>query len=92
METINQVFEKHIGVSQNDITLIDLLAHNCPQISRQKLKQVMKYGAVWVTEKKTKSKTIRIRRAKKILSEGDEVHLYYDQNILFSEITPAQLK
>lgn len=81
-------------VSKSHHTMIDLLSENCPNISKQKLKLAMKYGAVWITphsSKKTLSKTTRIRRAKKILQVGDQVHLYYNEEILFSEIKPASL-
>ncbi len=86
--------EKHLTVDKSDQTILDCLSENCPQISKQKLKLAMKYGAVWITPhspNKSSSKTTRIRRAKKILSKGDEVHLYYDDKILFSEIVAAQL-
>jgi len=89
--SMNQAFEKHLTVCKDTQTLLDLLSENCPQISKQKLKLAMKYGAVWLTSSNKKNKTTRIRRAKKVLQLGDEVHLYYDESILFAEITPAKL-
>lgn len=94
MESSNLVIEKHITVDENSITLIDLLFKNCRQISRQKLKLAMKYGAVWLTPQAKNNqprKTTRIRRAKKLLQTGYQVHLYYNEAILFSEIKPAKL-
>jgi len=89
---MNEAFDKHLTVSKDTQTLIDLLSENCPQISKQKLKLAMKYGAVWLTGKnKQNNKTVRVRRAKKELKLGDEVHLYYDESILFADITPAKL-
>lgn len=87
-------FEKHLTVCESNQTILDCLSENCPQISKQKLKLAMKYGAVWITPKarnNKSSKTTRIRRAKKILQAGDQVHLYYDETILFSDIKSAIL-
>ncbi len=81
-------FEKHLIVSTIEQTVIDLLSANCPQISKQKLKQAMQFGAVWVT---SNSITTRVRRAKKVLLIGDELHLYYAENKLFGEIKQAKL-
>jgi len=97
-------FEKHLTVCKSNQTILDCLSENCPQISKQTLKLAMKYGAVWITPQYCKdqprndqsqnnlsSKTARIRRAKKILQTGDQVHLYYNEAILFSEIKSAKL-
>ncbi len=48
----------------------------------------MQYGAVWLTRE---GKTTRLRRAKKTLLCDDELHLYYDESILFEPVTPALL-
>ncbi len=82
-------FEKHIQIKDSEQTLVGSLIDNCPQISHQKIKLALKYGAVWLTTQRKKA--TRIRRAKKILSIGDEVHLYYNESILFSEISQARL-
>lgn len=81
-------FEKHISISSSDQNVIDCLSQSTPDISKQKLKQAMRYGAVWLTNK---GKTNRVRRAKKVVEVGDELHLYYDEKILFGEIPPARL-
>lgn len=86
---MNEVFERHLTVCKAPQILLDLLSENCPQISKQKLKLAMKYGAVWIS--RDGCKTVRVRRAKKVLKIGDEVHFYYDESILFSDITPAKL-
>ena len=91
MNVLSQAFEKHFTARKNDQTIIDLLSDHCPAISRQKLKLAMQYGAVWLTSIKQKTKTVRVRRAKRTLLCGDEVHLYYNEDFLFSEITPAKL-
>lgn len=70
--------EKHLEVCQNQLTAIDLIAENT-SLSRQKIKQAMQKGAVWLTHGK---KTNRIRRATRQLKKGQTLHLYYDPVIL----------
>ena len=48
----------------------------------------MTKGAVWLTRA---GRTSRIRRAKKTLHDGDEVHLYYDEKVLNQDTKPAVL-
>lgn len=83
-----QAFEKHLKIDESGQSIIAVLSENCPQVSKQKLKQAMQFGAVWLTRD---NKTNRVRRAKKDLQMGDEVHLYYDPSILFDDIKPALL-
>ncbi|PCI68865.1 MAG: RNA pseudouridine synthase [Gammaproteobacteria bacterium] len=86
-------FEKHVDILESNQTAISILAITCPDVSIQKLKLAMQYGAVWLTpsEQSAQNKTQRIRRAKKTLKEGDKLHLYFNETILFSPITPAEL-
>jgi len=81
-------FKLNLIVGSNDQTAIEHLSPKCPQISKQKLKLAMQYGALWLTHN---NKTQRLRRAKKTLQKGDELHLYYDETILFSPTKAAQL-
>ncbi len=71
-------FEKHLDIRTNDLTAIDVLAENTT-LSRQKIKQAMQKGAVWLTCGK---KTRRIRRATRQLNQGQTLHLYYNPVIL----------
>lgn len=80
--------EDHIKITVQGLSLIELLAKHHSQISKQKLKKALSFGAVWLTKGKQAN---RIRRAKKELLIGDEVHLYYDESILFKSIQPAHL-
>ncbi|OOZ43109.1 RluA family pseudouridine synthase, partial [Solemya elarraichensis gill symbiont] len=57
-------------------------------LSKQAIKKVMGSGAVWHTRGK---QTHRIRRAKKTLAGGDELHLYYDEAILAQQPIEAEL-
>ena len=71
-------FEKHITVNNNDNVAVDLLALETG-LSKQKIKQVMQQGAVWLTRGK---KTQRLRRAKKSLRKGEILHIYFDSYVL----------
>jgi tRNA pseudouridine32 synthase/23S rRNA pseudouridine746 synthase len=75
--------EAHVPIeSPNDAT-VDLL-QRASGLSKQRIKLAMTQGAVWVTRGR---KTQRLRRVKRTLKAGDEVHLYYDRKIL-EEIPP----
>jgi tRNA pseudouridine32 synthase/23S rRNA pseudouridine746 synthase len=84
---ISQKFETHLDILTNDMTAIDLLAKQLP-FSKQKLKQIMHQGAVWLTQGKS---TQRLRRASKTLCQGQTLHCYYDANVLAQHTLPAQL-
>mgnify|MGYP006087268511 CR=1 FL=1 len=71
-------FEKHIEITVKNTLAVDLLSAETG-LSKQKIKQVMQQGAVWLSKGK---KTQRIRRAKKGLHIGETLHLYYDSVVL----------
>jgi tRNA pseudouridine32 synthase/23S rRNA pseudouridine746 synthase len=48
-------------------------------LSKGQIKSAMTKGAVWLTRGR---KTQRLRRAKRKLRTGDEIHLYYDADVL----------
>jgi tRNA pseudouridine32 synthase/23S rRNA pseudouridine746 synthase len=79
--------EIHINVEQPGLTAVDLLASDSG-LSRQKIKQAMAKGAAWLTVGET---TKRLRRAKKLVAVGDQLHLYYDPHILDQQCLPASL-
>ncbi len=83
----DKTFEIHLDIIQNDRTAIDLLAEQT-LFSRQKIKQIMQKGAVWLTQNKT---TKRIRRAKRNLNMGQSLHLYYNEKVLSQTPPEAQL-
>jgi len=87
MEETSRRFEKHIKVDASGSTVIQVLSKYCVDVSNRVLKQALQFGAVWLT---SGGRTNRVRRAKKVLSVGDELHIYFDHEILFSEIEPAQ--
>ncbi len=72
------LFEKHIDVEIDGLTAVDLLSDNT-LLSKQKIKTAMQKGCVWHTIKKT---THRLRRAKKLIPKGSQIHIYYDEKVL----------
>lgn len=80
-------FELHITANNSPQTAIELLAENA-SLSKKKLKSTMSNGAVWL---ESSIGIHRLRRAKKILNEGDKLHLYYDESIQNSKPNSAEL-
>ena len=80
--------EFHVDVTDSSIPAAELLKqHSC--LSKQQIKQAMKKGAVWVSESDTGHK--RLRRADKTLKVGQQLHLYYDANVLELQVDAAVL-
>ncbi|GIU35982.1 RNA pseudouridine synthase [Shewanella colwelliana] len=79
-------FECHLTIATDDDAVALLAAHS--QLSKQVIKQAMTKGAVWLTRGKY---TQRLRRAKKRLKVGDELHLYYNQAVLAQTVDDALL-
>ena len=80
--------EFHIHVTDTSIVASELLKQ-CSGLSKQQLKQAMKKGAVWVSEAGSGYK--RLRRADKALKVGQQLHLYYDANVLAQQVEAATL-
>ncbi len=76
-------FEIHTTVESSKITALEHLVGAC-DLSKQRLKFAMGQGAVWITRSRH---TQRLRRAKRVVRAGDELHLYYNEKVL-SEIPP----
>jgi len=72
-----QSFELHLTVDL-EISAVELIAQHC-ELSNTQIKSVMHKGAVWLT---SGHKTQRLRRAKKPLSHGQTLHLYYNEDAL----------
>ena len=70
-------FELHLTTTV-EISALDLVSKNS-NLSKSQIKQTMTKGAVWLTHNDS---TKRVRRAKKIVTADDELHVYYDQTIL----------
>ncbi|MEM7277972.1 MAG: RNA pseudouridine synthase, partial [Pseudomonadota bacterium] len=73
--------EHHLLVRETDQNALNLL-HQASSLAKQRIKLAMTHGAVWLTRGKN---TQRLRRAKRVLRVGDELHLYYNEKILNEE-------
>lgn len=82
---IPQKFE--FTVNQAEQTALDLLAEGTG-LSKQRIKDAMNKGAVWWT---LKGKTLRLRRASKVLYKGSKVQFFYDQQVLARKPADATL-
>ncbi len=87
MSSLEPRCERHIKVISEQASAVELLSE-ASGLSRNRLKQVMQLGAVWLTRGQY---TQRLRRASKSLQVGDEIHLYYDEVVLQQTPLPAQL-
>ena len=70
--------ETHVTVDSPDQNAIELL-QAATGLTKQRIKQAMTKGAVWLTRVRH---TQRLRRATRALRDGDELHLYYNEEIL----------
>ena len=70
--------EAHVPVGAEGGNPADIL-HRATGLPKQRIKSAMTSGAVWLSRN---GKTRRLRRAKRALRKGDEIHLYYDEEIL----------
>jgi tRNA pseudouridine32 synthase/23S rRNA pseudouridine746 synthase len=78
MNEIPDHMESHVLIESPQDGAVELL-QRATGLSRQRIKLAMTQGAVWLTRGRN---TQRLRRAKRTLRAGDEVHLYYDAKIL----------
>ncbi len=91
-----QKFEWHIKVNdQTDRKVLAILEDYCLSqkctLSKSALKQAVSKGALWLTSAKNIKKTQRLRRLKKQLTAGDELHFYYNSEVLAKPVPHAQL-
>ena len=77
-ESVEDHLEAHLVIKSPEELPIDLLRRTTG-LPKQRIKRAMTQGAVWMTRGRN---TQRLRRAKRQLREGDELHLYYDAAIL----------
>ncbi len=64
------------------------LLHQVSGLSRGRIKAAMSKGAAWITRG---SQTQRLRRAKRSLRAGDELHLYFNPKVLDEVPSPPTL-
>jgi len=85
---------KRVSAQENctAITLLETYAHEQSiSLSKAQLKQAIAKGALWLTPAKNKKQTQRLRRVKKQLSVGDELHFYYNSEVLSTPVPKAKL-
>ena len=82
---IPQKFE--FTVTKAEQTALDLLAEGTG-LSKQRIKDAMNKGAVWWT---LKGKTLRLRRATKVLFKGSKIQFFYDEQVLTRKPETATL-
>lgn len=91
------LFEWHITISNNEAntTAIAVLERYADEhrilISKTALKQAVNKGALWLTPHINKKRTQRLRRIKKPLAVGDELHFYYNRDVLSCTVPEATL-
>ncbi|MBU2871344.1 RNA pseudouridine synthase [Colwellia sp. E2M01] len=89
-----QRFEWHITITEATTAISALQAYaqqSFTLISTAELKKAISKGALWLTPAKNKKQTQRLRRVKKLLNVGDELHFYYNSEVLNLEVPQAQL-
>lgn len=79
--------EYHIDVSENNSDPVALLSAESG-LSKQKIKQAMQKGAVWLTDSRG---TQRLRRQSKKVDKENSLHLYYDEAVLNNKVDDAVL-
>lgn len=79
--------ELHHIVEQSGQTALDCLAE-IGTLSKQQIKQCMAKGAVWLQKGKHQQ---RLRRVKKTVSSGEQLHLYFDAHILAQTVPQVSL-
>jgi len=91
------LFEWHITITDTEsnttpIAVLERYAneHNIA-ISKAVLKQAVHKGALWLTPRVNKKRTQRLRRVKKQLTVGDELHFYYNRDVLSCTVPEAKL-
>jgi len=80
-------FEKHLSIDSDKQKAVDVLKQ-ATDFSKQRIKQIMAQGAVWLTRN---GSTQRLRRADKLLSGDDTLHIYYDEELLAQQPDDAIL-
>jgi len=88
---------KHDNITDNEgnvkeltalTALFDSLAQTSTALSKAQLKQAISKGALWLTRD---NHTQRLRRVKRALKKGDELHFYYNEAVLAHEVPQAIL-
>lgn len=87
MEPTHLPQEFHFTIDTNEQTLVSFLAAKV-SMSQQEIKTLLPKGAVW---HQRGQHVQRVRRAKKALQVGDQIHFYYNPAILQQTVADAVL-
>jgi tRNA pseudouridine32 synthase/23S rRNA pseudouridine746 synthase len=90
------IFEHHLivnpALNDDSTTALAILCTNLKDtehvLSVSQIKQAIAQGALWLTRGK---KTQRLRRVKKSLLPGDELHFYFNEDVLATKVEKAIL-
>lgn len=90
------IIELHIKVTpqlliiedeQKQKTVVELL-HDACDLTKGEIKQAIDKGALWLSREK---RTKRLRRLKTSLKDNDEIHFYYNDEVLRQAVPQAHL-
>ena len=90
-------YEFHLSVQRDKQLVVDMLKDafvaEGSAVSKQKIKQAMQKGCVWLEKTSQQGKPFiqRLRRARKSLQIGEVLHCYYDEKVLETEPPRAEL-
>ena len=80
-------FERHIKVDKAESNILTLLGDSC-DLSTAEIKSAIAKGALWIGRGK---QVQRLRRVKKPLKVGEELHFYYNPKVLDQIVPEAKL-
>ena len=91
IETDALNIEIQVSVASSEQNPLELLA-SASGLSKQKVKDAMAKGAVWLSKNKKKTGTARpIRRKNSKIKEGDQLFLYYNEKVLGETVEMPEL-
>lgn len=91
IEDNESIIERQVEVSSSDQNPLELLA-SASGLSKQKIKDAMTKGAVWIAKSNDKSGSARqIRRKNSKISAGEHLFLYYNPQVIGQEVTLPEL-
>jgi len=82
-----EAFERHIKVDNTESSILSLLSDSC-DLSAAEIKNAIAKGALWIGRGK---QVQRLRRVKKALKVGEELHFYYNPKVLNQIVPEAKL-
>ena len=81
------IIEKHLLITEPDVSLIQTLKNEC-ELSSAQIKQAIQKGCLWLQKGQ---KVQRLRRLKTVLQTDQQLHFYYNKQILDQQPIAAEL-